>query len=189
MANILRSATRIRTAESIPVSVCRADAQTAIAENLARQAFGVEPIPTRKIQTTSPVRLVFKFVGPLILLLGMGVWARFKSVVQVVAHTGRVVYVSDAQIGRTLDVPQGDTLRIVLPISPGTGAWSITENDPVFLVPRGTLLPTAPASVGQSEVLLFSAVKKGTAYLRLDSYVQPDGSHPTGTFRVRLVIN
>src|SRR6266849_8645566 len=87
MANILRSAARIRTAESIPVSVCRADAQTAIAENLARQAFGVEPIPTRKIQTTSPVRLVFKFVGPLILLLGMGVWARFKSVVQVVAHT------------------------------------------------------------------------------------------------------
>jgi len=189
MANILRSAARIRTAESIPVSVRRADAQTAIAEKLARDAFRVEPEPPRKIQTTSPVRLVFKFVGPLILLLGMGVWARFKSVVQVVAHNGNVVYVSDAQNGRTLDVPQGDTLRIVLPISPGTGAWSITENDPVFLVPRGTLLPTAPASVGQSEVLLFSAVKKGTAYLRLDSYVQPDGSHPTGTFRVRLVIN
>src|SRR5712692_6451395 len=189
IASILRSAARIRTAESIPVSVRTADAQTAITENLAREAFGVEPAPTRKIQTTSPISLVLKFVGPLILLLGMGVWARFKSVVQVVAHNGRVVYVSDAQNGRTLDVPQGDTLRIVLPISPGTGAWSITENDPVFLVPRGTLLPTAPASVGQSEVLLFSAVKKGTAYLRLDSYVQPDGSHPTGTFRVRLVIN
>jgi hypothetical protein len=189
MANILRSAARIRTAESIPVSVPGADAQTAIAENLAREAFGVEPEPIRKIQTTSPVRLVFKFVGPLILLLGMGVWARFKSVVQVVAHNGNVVYVSDAQNGRTLDVPQGDTLRIVLPISPGTGDWSITENDPAFLVPRGTLLPTAPASVGQSEVLLFSAVKKGTAYLRLDSSLQPDGSRPTGSFRVRLVLN
>jgi hypothetical protein len=118
----------------------------------------------------------------------MGVWARFKSVVQVVAHSGKVVYVSDAQNGRTLDVPQGDTLRIVLPISPGTGDWSITENDPAFLVPRGTVLPTAPASVGQSEVLLFSAVKKGTAYLRLDSSLQPDGSRPTGSFRVRLVI-
>src|SRR5713101_9067175 len=58
MANILRSATRIRTAESIPVSVPRADAQTAIAENLAREAFGVEPAPTRKIKTTSPIRLV-----------------------------------------------------------------------------------------------------------------------------------
>ncbi len=189
MANILRSAARIRTAESIPVSVPGADAQTAIAENLAREAFGVEPTPTRKIQTTSPIRLVFKFVGPLILLLGMGVWARFKSVVQVVAHNGNVVYVSDAQNGRTLDVPQGDTLRIVLPISPATGVWSITENDPAFLVPRGTVLPTAPASVGQSEVLLFSAVKKGTAYLRLDSSLQPDGSRPTGSFRVRLVIN
>jgi len=189
MANILRSAARIRTAESIPVSVPGADAQTAVAENLAREAFGVEPEPFRKIQTNSPVRLVLKFVGPLILLLGMGVWARFKSVVQVVAHTGRVVYVSDAQNGRTLDVPQGDTLRIVLPISPGTGVWSITENDPAFLAPRGTALPTAPASVGQSEVLLFSAVRKGTAYLRLDSSLQPDGSRPTGSFRVRLVIN
>jgi hypothetical protein len=189
MANILRSAARIRTAESIPVSVPKADAQTAIAENLAREAFGVEPEPFRKIQTNSPVRLVFKFVGPLVLLLGTGVWAHFKSVVQVVAHTGRVVYVSGAQNGRTLDVPQGDTLRIVLPISPGTGVWSITENDPAFLVPRGTVLPTAPASVGQSEVLLFSAVKKGTAYLRLDSSLQPDGSRPTGSFRVRLVIN
>jgi hypothetical protein len=187
MANILRSAARIRTAESIPVSVRSADAQTAIAENLAREAFGVEPIPTRKIQTTSPIRLVFKFVGPLILVLGMGVWARFKSVVQVVAHNGKVVYVSDAQNGRTLDVPQGDTLRIVLPISPGTGVWSIAENDPAFLVPRGTVLPTAPASVGQSEVFLFSAAKKGTAYLRLDSSLQP--GRPTGSFRVRLVIN
>jgi hypothetical protein len=37
MANILRSAARIRTAESIPVSVPGADAQTAIAENLARE--------------------------------------------------------------------------------------------------------------------------------------------------------
>jgi len=53
----------------------------------------------------------------------------------------------------------GYTLRIVLPISPATGVWSITENDPAFLAPRGTVLPTAPASVGQSEVLLFSAVK------------------------------
>jgi hypothetical protein len=189
MANILRSAARIRTAESIPVSVPSADPQAAIAEKLAREAFGIESEPIRKIPTTSPIRLVFKFVGPLILLLGMGVWARFKSVVQVVAHNGKVVYVSDAQNGRTLDVPQGDTLRIVLPISPGTGVWSITENDPAFLAPRGTVLPTAPASVGQSEVLLFSAVKKGTAYLRLDSSLQPDGSRPTGTFRVRLVIN
>jgi hypothetical protein len=187
MANILRGAARIRGAESIPVSVPSADPQTVIAEKLARDAFGVEPAPTRK--TTSPLRLVFKFVGPLILLLSMGVWARFKSVVQIVAQSGKVVYVSDTQNGRTLDVPQGDTLRIALPISPGTGTWSITENDPVFLVPRGTVLPTAPASVGQSEVLLFSAVKKGTAYLRLDSSLQPDGSRPTGTFRVTLVIN
>jgi len=187
MANILRSAARIRTAESIPVSVPSSDPQTAIAEKLARDAFGVEP--TRKIQTTSRLRLVFKFVGPLILLLSMGVWARFKSVVQVVAQSGKVVYVSDAQNGRTLDVPQGDTLRIVLPISPGTGVWSIAENDPAFLVPRGTVLPTAPASMGQSEVLLFSAVKKGTAYLRLDSSLQPDGSRPTGSFSVMLVIN
>jgi len=188
MANILRSMASIRSGESIPVSVPRADAQTVIAENLAREAFGVEPEPIRKIQTTSPVRLLFKFVGPLVLLLGMGVWARFKSVVHVVAHTGRVVYVSDAQNGRTLDVPQGDLLRIVLPISPGTGVWSITENDPAFLVPRGTFLPNA-ASVEQSEVLLFSAVKKGTAYLRIDSSLQPDGSRPTGSFRVRLVID
>jgi hypothetical protein len=42
MANILRSAARIRTAESIPVSVPGADAQTAIAENLARRA-GADP--------------------------------------------------------------------------------------------------------------------------------------------------
>lgn len=84
---------------------------------------------------------MFKFVGPLILLWSMGVWARFKSVVQVVAQSGKVVYVSDAQNGRTLDVPQGGTLRIVLPIPPGTGVWSIMENDPAFLVPRGTVLP------------------------------------------------
>jgi hypothetical protein len=187
MANVLRSAARIRTAESIPVSVPRSDPQTAIAEKLARDAFGVELTPTRKIQTTSPLRLVFKFVGPLILLLSMGVWARFKSVVQVVAQSGKVVYVSDAQNGRTLDVPQGDTVEIALPISPG-GAWSITENDPAFLVPRGTVLPDAPTSARQSEVFLFSAVKKGTAYLRLDSSLQPDGSRPTGSFRVRLII-
>src|SRR5260370_42465687 len=41
-----------------------ADAQTAIAEKLARGAFGVEPEPIRKIQTTTPVRLVFKCIGP-----------------------------------------------------------------------------------------------------------------------------
>ena len=185
--HLFRGAAGIRTADSIPVAVPGADAQTAVAEKLAREAFGVEPIPTRKIQAASPLRLVFKFVGPLILLLGMGVWARFKSVVQVVAHNGKVVYLSDAQNGRTLDVPRGDTLRIVLPISPGTGVWSITENDPAFLAPRGTVLPNAPASVGQSEVFLFSAVKKGTAYLRLDSSLQP--GRLTGSFRVRLVIN
>jgi hypothetical protein len=81
----------------------------------------------------------------------------------------------------------GYTLRIALPISPGTGAWSITENDPAFLAPRGTVLHSAPASVGQSEVFLFSVVKKGTAYLRIDSSLQP--GRPTGSFRVRLVIN
>jgi hypothetical protein len=69
--HLFRSA-GIRTAESIPVSVPKADAQTAMAENLAREAFGVEPIPTSKIQTTSPIRLVFKLVGPLILTAGDG---------------------------------------------------------------------------------------------------------------------
>jgi len=170
-----------------PQNVGSGDAETAISEDLARRFFGAGP--TTGVQTPTPVRSALKFVGPLIIVLGMAILAVHKQVIETVAQMAKVVDATDAENGSVLTVPQGDMLRITLPISPDTDAWIITENDPAFLVQRGSFLRDSPANVQRSEVFLFSAAKKGTAYLMLNSYLASDKSSPTGTFHVTMVIN
>jgi hypothetical protein len=62
----------------------------------------------------------------------------------------------------------------------GSGAYRIVANDPGLLKPRGTAFPDAdqPAGVQESEVLYFSAVKKGTVYLRIESTLPLDRGQP-----------
>jgi hypothetical protein len=107
----------------------------------------------------------------------------------VATNPANVVNASDAENGRTLDVPQGAMLRITLPMSSGTGAWFIAENDSGLLAPQGAEFHRTPGEP-RNEVFLFAAGKKGTAHLKLDSDLPEDQSKPrAGTFGVTLAIH
>jgi hypothetical protein len=183
--DFLQSATRFGTAKSTPRYDDNEDEQTAIAEDLARKAFGVGP--STRVQKGSPIRSALNFVP--IILLAVVILVVCKEVVQVVAHTAKEVDATEAENGGTLNVPQGGFLRITLPISHDTGTWVITENDPAFIQKRGSFFGGASVNDRQTEVFLFSAMKTGRAYLTLNSYLPSDKSSPTGTFSVTLVID
>jgi hypothetical protein len=129
--------------------------------------------PQASSETARPTRfarLAMRIVGPVLMVAIFGMWMRMDR--------ARTVYVNNQDNGRSLHIPAGDVLRIALIMDSGSGAYRIVANDPGLLKPRGTAFPDAdqPAGVQESEVLYFSAVKKGTVYLRIESTLPLDRS-------------
>jgi hypothetical protein len=123
-------------------------------------------------RSTRFARFAMRIVGPVVMVAIFGMWMRMDR--------ARTVYVNNQDNGRSLHIPAGDVLRIALIMDSGSGAYRIVANDPGLLKPRGTAFPDAnqPAGVQESEVLYFSAVKKGTVYLRIESTLPLDRSQP-----------
>ncbi len=83
------------------------------------------------------------------------------------AHT---IYLNDSDNGRSIHVPVGDKLHLALMISSATGTYWTVANDSKLLKGCGYSWPkNNQPNVQEVEVLCFSAKKKGSDYLRLES--------------------
>lgn len=103
------------------------------------------------------------------------------------ACAGKLVTISDADRGKTIEPSTGDTLVISIDANPSTGySWRIGKNDAAilkfveqFIFPPKTSMPGAPSR----QMLKFKAIAAGSDAVELE-YVRPweKGVAPAKTF-------
>ncbi len=110
------------------------------------------------------------------------------------ASAGKLIDVSDPDDGGTVRMNPGDTLRVRLHATPGTGyAWTVAQIDAAMLAeaaPRKFVPPPKqiPGAVGH-DVFEFRAARSGRTTLELN-YVRPweNGVAPARTFKLKVSI-
>jgi inhibitor of cysteine peptidase len=110
------------------------------------------------------------------------------------ASAGKLIDVSDPDDGGTVRLNQGDTLRVRLHATPGTGySWTVGKIDAAMLAeaaPRKFVPPPKqiPGAVGH-DVFEFRAAQAGRTTLKLD-YLRPweKGVAPARTFKLNVNI-